>query len=320
MKSTHLVTLLLLSTALTAAGLSACGGGGGGDPAGAGGGGGGTTPAPVTFVNWNTIQPNTTVSVPGVAQSVTYTWQQSTDTVTALTAAAPAAGEFRATYDASLQISSILLTTPATLAFSRALDTFGSLPTEPTITSMVSPLGERYFLTPDPKNAVYSWSYQSFGLWTTGVNTGNGTYGALSFGSTTPGSAIPTTGTLPFTGRAGGRYAYVNGAGNYGATLADVTATADFVHQTVVLSATATQATPDLGSTFAAKTNLNLSGTLSYNAATNEITGTVTTADGMTGTVTARFYGPNAEEIGGTFSVTSASPLGGYTGAFGGKR
>ena len=78
--------------------------------------------------------------------------------------------------------------------------------------------------------------------------------------------------------------------------------------------------------------HLNMKGTLDYTADTNAITGSVitkggssttnveadyTTLDGteLTGTANARFYGPAAEEIGGTFSVTSDSES--FTGFFG---
>jgi hypothetical protein len=39
----------------------------------------------------------------------------------------------------------------------------------------------------------------------------------------------------------------------------------------------------------------------------------------MTGTAKGRFYGPSAQEIGGTFSVTGAG-VQSYGGAFGGAR
>jgi hypothetical protein len=38
----------------------------------------------------------------------------------------------------------------------------------------------------------------------------------------------------------------------------------------------------------------------------------------MTGSATGKFYGPTAQEIGGTFAVSDGSA--GYLGAFGGKR
>ncbi|HET7832182.1 MAG TPA: hypothetical protein VFK88_04380 [Gallionella sp.] len=72
-----------------------------------------------------------------------------------------------------------------------------------------------------------------------------------------------------------------------------------------------------------------MSGTLSYTAGSNTFTGTVTTANGMSGNATGRFYGPGIAtatankvagappEIGGTFAVMGTA--GTMQGAFGGK-
>jgi hypothetical protein len=68
--------------------------------------------------------------------------------------------------------------------------------------------------------------------------------------------------------------------------------------------------------------NLNLSGTLSYLAGSNQFSGTVNTTS-MSGIATGKFYGPSAQEIGGTFSVSNGTVGSGgsaYIGGFGGKR
>jgi hypothetical protein len=65
--------------------------------------------------------------------------------------------------------------------------------------------------------------------------------------------------------------------------------------------------------------NLNMSGTLSYVSGSNQFSGAITTTNGMTGSAKGRFYGPSAQEIGGTFSVTG-SGVQSYGGAFGGSR
>jgi hypothetical protein len=75
-------------------------------------------------------------------------------------------------------------------------------------------------------------------------------------------------------------------------------------------------------------TPMNMTGTLTYAAGTNSISGTVTTPGGtasgitvsaLSGSINARFYGPTAQEIGGTFGLTGAG-LEVYGGSFGGKR
>ncbi len=62
----------------------------------------------------------------------------------------------------------------------------------------------------------------------------------------------------------------------------------------------------------------NMSGTLNYAAGSNAISGTVTTGTGLTGTVTANFFGPAAQEIGGTFVLQDGpTPTTTMMGAFG---
>lgn len=75
--------------------------------------------------------------------------------------------------------------------------------------------------------------------------------------------------------------------------------------------------------------SLDLNGTLSFTPGSNTFTGTVATANGMSGNATGRFYGPGMTaatatkvmgappEIGGTFAVMGTT--GAMQGAFGGK-
>ena len=65
--------------------------------------------------------------------------------------------------------------------------------------------------------------------------------------------------------------------------------------------------------------NLNLTGTLTYIAGTNYFTGTVTSANGMSGKINGEFYGPGINELGGTFALYG-SGVGTLVGSFGGKR
>ena len=64
---------------------------------------------------------------------------------------------------------------------------------------------------------------------------------------------------------------------------------------------------------------LNMTGTLNIAPGTNQFTGAVTTAGGLTGTATGRFYGPAVQEIGGTFSTTGTGGQS-YVGGFGGVK
>jgi hypothetical protein len=63
-----------------------------------------------------------------------------------------------------------------------------------------------------------------------------------------------------------------------------------------------------------------MSGTLTYSSGANQFSGAISTAgSAMTGTAVGTFYGPSANEIGGTFGVTGSSGQG-MIGAFGGKQ
>lgn len=139
----------------------------------------------------------------------------------------------------------------------------------------------------------------------------------MSVGAPTTGSAIPTSGTAIFTGKLGG--IYVDAAGNDFVTASALTVNADFAARTLGVSSTGTVKSPDLSTTSAAS-NLNLSGTLAYAAGTNSFAGTLTNGSTLSGTSTGRFYGPNAEELGGVFILKAGSGVETYGGAYGAKR
>jgi hypothetical protein len=155
------------------------------------------------------------------------------------------------------------------------------------------------------------WNYQSFGVWVTDTgNPGASDYskGAMSVGAVTPASAIPAAGTAAFNGQIG----YTDGAQTWAAGL---TVNVDFGARTASLSSGSFHSadfTSPIG------TNDTITGSLSYQAGQNALSGTVAghgvTLNGLTGTATARFYGPAAQEIGGVFN------MGPNIGAFGAKR
>jgi len=298
------ILLATITTCLVAA-LSGCGGGGSS-----------ATLSP--FTSWGAVQPNSSITVEGISQSGTYSWNSGTNRVTATSLGTSTSGaSYSAVYDANGQATSITLSPANSTAVSwsrGAGDTFGALLINNNIDAVVSADGTKYALAANPYD--HNWNYQSFGIWTTGAGTGNGTYGAMSVGASTAGNAIPTSGTATYSGYTGGRY--VNSSGQYWFTSSTMTAAADFTNRSLAFSTANTQVTPDLISS-SNNTALNMSGTLTYSAATNQVTGNVTTTGGMSGSVNARFYGPSAQEIGGTFAVSSGA-LSGYAGAFGGKR
>ncbi len=133
-------------------------------------------------------------------------------------------------------------------------------------------------------------------------------------GAATGAASIPTAGSATYVGVTAGHQIATDGT-LFG-TNSNLTAVADFGARSVSLAST---------NTSLKKSDLDFLGTLTYFAGSNRFTGNVTTVGGgtgsapMTGTATGLFYGPAAEEIGGTFWVAGAG-LASYGGAFGGKR
>jgi len=149
------------------------------------------------------------------------------------------------------------------------------------------------------------FSYQTYGAWLTEGATG-GNVGAFSVGSETAAANIPSSSTATFKGTAGGIYA--DAAGN-DLMMADTVLDVDFGAKTAQFS-TSNTALQNGG----AAPNLNMSGNLSIGA--GGLSGNVTTADNsMAGTADGRFYGPGAEEVGGTFELRGAN--GAMAGAYG---
>jgi hypothetical protein len=59
---------------------------------------------------------------------------------------------------------------------------------------------------------------------------------------------------------------------------------------------------------------------MTYSAGANRLTGSVSSSSGMTGNLIANFYGPAANEIGGTYGLTQPTTGNTLVGGFGGKR
>jgi len=170
---------------------------------------------------------------------------------------------------------------------------------------------------------VLGWDYQSFGLWRGQDSDPNRNFTlASSVGWATPGNAVPTSGVARFEGRLIGLVKPSGANAPDWETYADVTLTASFADRRVDLTSTALTF-PQVG--FLNDT-YRLSGGLTYAPGQNRLSGEMTmTNSPMTGTATAQFYGPGAEEIGGAMVLTTVGPVGGngperLTAAFGAKR
>lgn len=197
------------------------------------------------------------------------------------------------------------------------------------------PKGDQMALSAeDGGNSVYmmppaaGFEYQTFGVWQTGQGAASGTAGSFSAGSRTTDSMVasmassqtdPAAGpvtTAAFRGYALGTY--VDEAGKQFVTSAQADLTADLAGGAATFTTSHTSATALGGSGSNPAPGLDLAGNLAWGG-TNAISGTVTAANQMTGTVNGAFYGPAAEEVGGVFALQGSGPQT-YVGGFGTKK
>lgn len=154
-----------------------------------------------------------------------------------------------------------------------------------------------------------SWEYASSAAATSSVGS------TFVIGPETRSADLPVAGTAIYNGVMFGRYS--DGAAIW-STTASASAVADFGNRTVAFNTASTQiASP--GTTLAAS-QLDLGGTFSFPMATNNLTGTLSTVSGLSGPGSARFFGPAAVEIGGTFFVQDVGNTQQMTGSFGLKQ
>ena len=156
------------------------------------------------------------------------------------------------------------------------------------------------------------FQYVSFGAWNSGRTQFSPTGISAWFGGQpAPASAVPTTGSARFTGNLIGIYSSTSGS--HSTARANVVLDANFSSRSLGFASSNTT----LNGTAAPR--LDLTGTMSY-APGSSFSGTLRSAGGtLSGRAGGGFYGPRAEEAGGTFVLNSggAEKL---TGAYGAKR
>jgi hypothetical protein len=293
-----------------AASLAACGGGGGG-------GGGGTsqvrpTPEPVPIVTTGKA----------ISQTVDYVFDGSSQRFTLVgePSAVSTEGSFvQETTDGSLTKLTINTGTE-TIAFDRAAgDTFTTAGTSSMFVVAENLNGARAALVLSPTGrAALGWNYQSFGVWEPGTETGTGTTGVLSYGTPTPAGAIPASGSASYVGLLGGQYINADGVDHI--LTANLTANVDFASRSLSLQTAGTSIVSAATSATPAP-SLDLAGTASYTAGSDVFSGALNSAGGtLSGTTTGRFYGPNAEELGGVGALKAASGVESLQFAFGAKK
>lgn len=284
--------------------IAGCGGGGGG-------GGGGFPEVP--FTSFMAAQPKHTLVMSGVSQVATGTATGAFGSETIASAnlgpVDTASSTLKLGIDKNGNPASISVSTPqSSVAFGKGISCSSGLCDASNSTSE--------FVGADP--VFMGWNYQTFGVWDKAVGASDFQAGAISAGSPTPGSAVPLAGNALFTGIAFGFY--VDPGGALFATAATMNANVDFGTRAIGFNTFGT--TTSNGGAPVLNTNLNLSGTLNYGIGVNQFSGTVTApAASLSGSASGRFYGPNAEEIGGVYGLSdTGGGISRMLGGFGGRR
>ena len=128
---------------------------------------------------------------------------------------------------------------------------------------------------------------------------------------------MPASGTAVFVGNSAGVGA--DAAGNTYVHSASMAAAVNFGSRQIGFATSGSLATgAATGGAVVSAPGLNMTGTMSYGASSNSFSGSVAAQNGTRGPISGQFYGPNANEIGGTYAL--AGPSGVTIGGFGGKR
>lgn len=168
------------------------------------------------------------------------------------------------------------------------------------------------------------FTYSTLGLWSfpTASTSLDGIGGVAPIGAATLGTALPTTGTAIYNGVLIGNY-LTSGATSYGRVAADATATANFAARSLSVSSSnsilQSVVSGQTTATTASNANFDLTGTLTWSSGTNRLeSSTFGTKTGstlpMSGSANGRFFGPGAEEVGGSYFISGTG--GKMTGGF----
>lgn len=285
--------VVIVATALS---LAACGGAAGG---------GAASVTPTAFTSFSDAPKPGATALAGNTLEATYTADPTTFAVTSISPVVSGNGTMTKTLDSSGATTTTVIT--------GALSGFTGQTSSSGIQAIAASNATGFART----STSSALEYQSFGIWQTGRTTASGTIGAISAGAPTAGASIPTSGTATFSGGAIGLA--VDNAGTTSSVSANGTVNVNFGSRAITLSTTSSYKTNMITGAVAAAPDLNLSGSMTYAPASNAFNGTVTTAGGAYGSTSGRFYGPSAQEVGGTFATTGAG-LQTYAGAYGAKR
>ena len=285
---------------------------------GCGGGGGSSSLTQITFSDVNSVTTPSQVNLEGI--STDYNYQASDSAVTSVTdngidTSASAALTYRS--DNTIRIATLNTDNSSITINEDNGGQIGNIGSD--IVFGYDSAGEDFILAANPLSGNLDWNYQTFGAWETGRGTGSGTAGAISVGSATNGSNIPTSSSATYTGYYGG--VFVDSVGADFISKGSVTATADFTNRSIAFQTSNDVYVSPLASTptFISDSSQAMSGTLTYSSGTNDFSGTLTDGNNWSGAANGKFYGPAAEEMGGVFSLNGGG-VQRHGGAFGAKR
>jgi transferrin binding protein len=299
---------------------------------GGGGGGGSTVPGgtenppppgettprtDAAFTSFSAVQPNQNVIMSGSATTISGT-QMSDGTVTSVNpeandSATLGSGRLTLGFDSQRSLTALAIAAPeGNVSFDRSAGhniSCGGGTCSASRASASAVTGDAF---------SNGWNYQTYGAWAVHSNPSSFVFGAVSAGNATPGNAVPTTGLATFNGRASGYF--IDMAGVTFTTSASMTANVDFQQRFIGFGTANTTLVNTNTGAQSTDTGLNMRGTFDWSAGVNGFSGPVeTNNDNLSGFASGKFYGPKAEEIGGTYRLISG-PTSRMVGGFGGKR
>ena len=162
-----------------------------------------------------------------------------------------------------------------------------------------------------------SADYSSFGYWVSysDLTRANASGAFFHSGYETPSSQLPTTGQAAYTGRSIGNY--FAASEGYFVTESRMTLGADFAARSISVSSSQTTASSYGTGPSQDASSLNFTGAGAINSSSGTFSG-VAQMSGITGSFDGRFYGPQGQELGGSFGFSNVA--GRYIGAFGAAR
>lgn len=271
-----------------AAGLAGCGGGGGGDG-----------PAASAFPKISDLSKPGTLTLDGFSRETVMT-ETAAGTVAVSAFSGVGASSIEIALDRNDAPTQIKLTTPGLSETWTAGAPGTTLVKNDVLYSGVRDGNLRAVQITAPD----ALEYQRFGAWS--VLAGDqGWIGAGSFGHRTAAANLPSTGTARYAGAVTGLY--VDGDAKSGVLIAEATVDANFAARLLTFSTTDTQLVAEAATTPAARLNVSPTELRPTTGDARHFSGVGWTRNSaLSGMIDARFYGPNAEEVGGTLALRGA--------------